>query len=79
MRYIPQEILEKIQKINQTIYEDANPYMEIEIATDETLIGTEHSRIIPVLEGSLRMDIGNPIASLVLTLPADYPGLSEEV
>lgn len=79
MRHIPKEILEKIQKLHQTIYEDANPYMEVEIAPSEDLLGTEHSRKIPILEGSLRMDIGNPIASLNLVLPADYPGLSEEV
>lgn len=69
MRYIPGEILEKIEKLNQTIYEDANPCMEIEIADSEDLIGTEHSRIITVIEGSLQMDIGNPIATLSLTIP----------
>lgn len=68
MRYIPTEILEKIEKLNQTIYEDANPYMEIEIADSEDLIGTEHSRIIPVIEGSLQMDIGNPITTVSLTI-----------
>lgn len=77
MRYIPSEILEKIEKLNQTIYEDANPMIEIEIAADESLIGTEHSRIVPVLEGSLKMDIGNPIASLNLTVGAEHEGLEE--
>lgn len=77
MRYIPQEILDKIEKLNQTIYEDANPHMEIEIAADEALIGTEHSRIIPILEGSFKMDIGSPIASLNLTVGAEHEGLEE--
>ena len=42
MRSIPESLLQKIEKQNQTIYENAEPHMSVQVSRAKTTVNGQH-------------------------------------